>query len=220
MCYLLHVHNIDIKHSEIILSSKLCVCVCDSVCASVCVCVCVWQCVRECVCVCVCVWVCVRVGVCACPCVLVFVCVHVCMYECVCVHVWMCVCVCVCVCVCAWANAHVFVWVFCYWLLASKQIIKQTQRHFNMCIKWSTVLFLHRSLELLAIKIRADPSVKGISIPRNHKRFLKLLLYADDITLFLQDRDDLKNALSLVSYFSKFSGLAMNRNKTEAMWLS
>ena len=46
------------------------------------------------------------------------------------------------------------------------------------------------ALELLATKIRADPSVKGISIPRNHKCFLKLLLYADDITLFLQDRDD------------------------------
>ena len=57
------------------------------------------------------------------------------------------------------------------------------------------------ALELLAIKMRADPSVKGISVPRNHKCFLKLLLYADDITLFLQDRDDLKNVLSLVSYF-------------------
>jgi hypothetical protein len=48
---------------------------------------------------------------------------------------------------------------------------------------------------------------------------LKLLLYADDITFFLKDRHDLKNALTLVTYFSKFSGLAMNRNKTEAMWL-
>ena len=75
------------------------------------------------------------------------------------------------------------------------------------------------ALELLATKIRADPSVKGISVPRNHKCFLKLLIYADDITLFLQDRDDLKNALSLVSHFSKFSWLAMNRSKTEAMCL-
>ena len=75
------------------------------------------------------------------------------------------------------------------------------------------------ALELLAIKIRADPFVKGISVPRNHKCFLKLLLYADDITPFLQDSDDLKNALSLAAYFSRFTGLAMNRNKTEAMWL-
>ena len=75
------------------------------------------------------------------------------------------------------------------------------------------------ALELLAIKIRADPSVEGISVPRNYKCFLKLLLYADDITPFLQDRNDLKYALSLVSYFTNFSGLAINRNKTEAMWL-
>ena len=48
------------------------------------------------------------------------------------------------------------------------------------------------AVELLAIKMRAGPFVKGTSIPRNHKYFLKLLLYADDITLFLQGRDDLK----------------------------
>ena len=75
------------------------------------------------------------------------------------------------------------------------------------------------ALELLAVKMRADPSVNGISVPRNQKCFLQLLLYADDITFFLQDRDDIKNDLSPVIYFSKFSGLAMNRTKTEAMWL-
>ena len=83
---------------------------------------------------------------------------------------------------------------------------------------FSPVAFI-LALELLAIKIRADPSVEGISVPRNHKCFLKLLLYADDITPFLQDRNDLKYALSLVSYLTNFSGLAINRNKTEAMWL-
>ena len=81
----------------------------------------------------------------------------------------------------------------------------------SSCIRqgcpFSPVAFI-LALELLATKIRADPSVKGISIPRNRKYFLKLLLYADDITLFLQNRDGLKNALSLVSFFSpsKFSG--------------
>lgn len=79
------------------------------------------------------------------------------------------------------------------------------------------------ALELLALRIRSDPSVKGIPLPtqpRNRQNHvLKLLLYADDITFFLKDRHDLKNALTLVTYFSKFSGLAMNRNKTEAMWL-
>ena len=75
------------------------------------------------------------------------------------------------------------------------------------------------ALEFLAIKMRAGPSVNGISVPRNLKCFLQPLLYADDITLFLQDRDDIKDAISPVIYFSKFSGLAMNRTKTETTWL-
>ncbi len=37
---------------------------------------------------------------------------------------------------------------------------------------FSPVAFI-LALELLAIKIRADPSVKGISVPRNHKCFFK-----------------------------------------------
>lgn len=79
------------------------------------------------------------------------------------------------------------------------------------------------ALELLALKIRSDLNIKGINLPDdlNNEQFsvVKLLLYADDLTLFVQDKQDLKNALTLVSYFSKFSGLAMNHNKSEAMWL-
>ena len=76
------------------------------------------------------------------------------------------------------------------------------------------------ALEILAIKIRNDENIKGIKLPNisQQNNILKILLYADDITLFLQERDDLKNALTLVTYFSKFSGLAMNRAKSEAMW--
>ena len=78
------------------------------------------------------------------------------------------------------------------------------------------------ALELLAVRLRADQNVKGIKLPKgltNSECILKVLLYADDITLFVEERNDLKNALTLVSYFSKFSGLAMNRDKSEAMWL-
>ena len=77
------------------------------------------------------------------------------------------------------------------------------------------------ALEILAIKIRSDESIKGIKLPTGitaENSTLKIQLYADDITLFIQDRNDLKNALTLVTYFSKFSGLAMNRLKSEAIW--
>ena len=78
--------------------------------------------------------------------------------------------------------------------------------------------------EILGIKIRKEKDIKGIklpagTLPHNHTHSLKIQLYADDISLFLQDRNDPKNALTLVTYFSKFSGLHMNRVKSEAMWI-
>jgi hypothetical protein len=77
------------------------------------------------------------------------------------------------------------------------------------------------ALELLAIRLRANANIKGIHLPFkvNADQSVKVLLYADDVTLLVQDLQDLKNALTLVTYFSKFSGLAMNRLKSEAMWL-
>jgi exonuclease III len=80
------------------------------------------------------------------------------------------------------------------------------------------------ALELLAIRIRFDNNVKGLDFPIpsfavNPNTVLKILMYADDITLFLKDRDDLDRVLKLINDFSTFSNLLMNKNKTEAMWL-
>ena len=47
----------------------------------------------------------------------------------------------------------------------------------------------------------------------------KLVMYADDVTLFLRDKADLENILSLIKDFSLISSLKINRNKTEAIWL-
>ena len=49
-------------------------------------------------------------------------------------------------------------------------------------------------MEILAIKIQATPEVKGLPIPsldESNELRLKLGMYADDITLFLQDENDL-----------------------------
>ena len=80
------------------------------------------------------------------------------------------------------------------------------------------------ALEMLAIKIRDDNQIKGLEIPISASEvspihFLKILLYADDITLFLQDKDDMKRALDTIDKFSEFANLEINKNKTEAMWL-
>jgi hypothetical protein len=80
------------------------------------------------------------------------------------------------------------------------------------------------ALELLAIKIRNEPSIKGIELPISFSAVeistvLKILLYADDITIFLQDKNDLEKLLELLNSFAMFSNLEINKNKTEAMWL-
>jgi len=44
-------------------------------------------------------------------------------------------------------------------------------------------------------------------------------MYADDVILFLRDKADLENILSLIKDFPLISSLKINRNKTEAIWL-
>lgn len=81
------------------------------------------------------------------------------------------------------------------------------------------------ALELLAIKIRSDQSIQGILLPpvssqiADQLHFIKLAMYADDITMFLNSKQDLEIALKLVNEFSEISQLKVNKNKTEAMWL-
>lgn len=80
-------------------------------------------------------------------------------------------------------------------------------------------------LEILAIKIRNDPSIHGLRLPRsqietnNSIDMIKLAMYADDISMLLQGKQDLENAMKLVTDFTKISQLKINKNKTEAMWL-
>ncbi len=78
------------------------------------------------------------------------------------------------------------------------------------------------AVELLALKIRQSNGIAGIRLPNimpNNSINIKILQYADDTTLFMRDRNDILNGLSIVTQYSKFSGLKLNKNKTEAMWL-
>ena len=81
----------------------------------------------------------------------------------------------------------------------------------------SPVLFILTS-ELFAASVRADSNIKGIRLP-NSQKFLKILQYADDITLLIRDLIDFREVLSRIKLFSKFSGLELNVNKTYAMKL-
>ena len=72
---------------------------------------------------------------------------------------------------------------------------------------------------MLAIKLRNDDGIKGILKKGSVRDELKLLQYADDMTLLVKVEADLKQALTVIEQFSKISELKLNRKKSIGMWV-
>ena len=72
------------------------------------------------------------------------------------------------------------------------------------------------SAEIMANKLRQEPSIKGIKIVGNE---LKLSQYADDTNLFCADLASVENSFEVVENFGNLPGLKLNRKKTKAIWL-
>lgn len=72
------------------------------------------------------------------------------------------------------------------------------------------------SVEVLACAIRQNKEIKGINIGNTE---LKVLQYADDTSGILRDINSAKHFLKTVDNFGNFSGLKLNKGKTEGMWL-
>jgi len=71
-------------------------------------------------------------------------------------------------------------------------------------------------IEALSIAVNNDQRIKGIKLYDNE---VKLSQYADDTTCFLYDETSAKHLLEVIDSFGKASGLKLNKNKTEALWL-
>ena len=72
------------------------------------------------------------------------------------------------------------------------------------------------SAELMANKIRQSTNVKGICLFGNE---LKLSQFADDTNLICSDLASADNVLQILDDFGNISGLRLNKEKTQAMWL-
>ena len=72
--------------------------------------------------------------------------------------------------------------------------------------------------EIMAIKIRSLQNIQGIEVKsQTTPHFIKICQLADDTTLFLKDENDIIESLRIVDEFGMFSGLKLNRSKTEGM---
>ena len=71
-------------------------------------------------------------------------------------------------------------------------------------------------VEILACSVRQNKSIKGITINGVET---KILQYADDTNGILSDTTSLRSFLKTVKEFGEFSGLKLNKGKSEAAWL-
>lgn len=72
-------------------------------------------------------------------------------------------------------------------------------------------------VEIMSNKIRQDKTINGIKL--NDTTEIKLLQYADDTNGLLTNLKSAKHFLRVVKEFGTFSGLNLNVDKTEGMWL-
>lgn len=72
------------------------------------------------------------------------------------------------------------------------------------------------AVEILACAIRQNKDIKGIETGGTE---IKVLQYADDTSVILKDIQSAKKFLKTVDTFGQFSGLKLNKGKTEAIWL-
>ncbi len=70
--------------------------------------------------------------------------------------------------------------------------------------------------ELMSIYIRNNNDIQGLKYGSEE---IKILSYADDTTALLRDESDAEKLLQFLKRFEKYSGLKINKHKTEGLWL-
>ena len=73
-------------------------------------------------------------------------------------------------------------------------------------------------VEVLGLKVRQHPKLLGFDLGNKDKP-VKVIQYADDGVLFLNNKDELCNALNLLDKFGKVAGTVLNNSKCEGLWL-
>lgn len=79
----------------------------------------------------------------------------------------------------------------------------------------SALLYLFVA-EILAMKIKIDPNIKGININSNE---IKSVQHADDLTITVRDDISFINTMKIVHEFCDHAGSKINVNKTEFLLL-
>ena len=81
----------------------------------------------------------------------------------------------------------------------------------------SALLFI-LAIELFGLRIRQEIDLRGFDFGFPEKP-LKMVQYADDCILLLNNVDEMCTVISILDYFGNVSGLQLNLSKCEGLWL-
>ena len=82
----------------------------------------------------------------------------------------------------------------------------------------SSLLFVI-TVETMAARVRQDKNIKGIKLFDGQDKDFKISQLADDTTLFLKTKQDIRKTLNLIEIFGSLSGLVLNRSKSQGIKL-
>jgi hypothetical protein len=72
----------------------------------------------------------------------------------------------------------------------------------------------------MALRLRNNKDIKGFQIKIDEQTHsIKISQSADDTTLYFNSKNDISVAMNEIEIFGSFSGLVINRNKTEGLWI-
>jgi hypothetical protein len=83
----------------------------------------------------------------------------------------------------------------------------------------SALLFI-LSVEIMAFRLRSNKNIKDTTIKideQNHS--INISQLADDTTFFMSSKEEITSALNEMEIFGSLSGLMLNRNKIQGMWV-
>ena len=76
------------------------------------------------------------------------------------------------------------------------------------------------SIEIMAIRLTSNKDIKTFNIKVDQKTHtFKISQLADNTTLFISSRRNIYISMNEIDFFFFLSGLTINRNKTEGLWI-
>ena len=82
------------------------------------------------------------------------------------------------------------------------------------------VLLFVISMEIMALRLGENKNINGIKGKIDDKaHIIKISQLADHTPLFVSSKTDIALAVNEIVIFGSFSGLILNRNKTEGIWI-